>query len=82
MIREINFDKEEEIMESDVIVVANTCPICNKTHSVEADIVDFFDWIDGTPAQVAFSYLSATEREQLISGICPDCQNDIFGKEV
>jgi hypothetical protein len=81
MTREINFDKEEEIMESDVIVVVNTCPICNKTHSVEIDIVDFFDWKDGTPAQFTFPYLSATEREQLISGMCPNCQNDIFGKE-
>lgn len=80
MTKEINFNKEEGIMKNDVIV--DTCPICNKTHSVEVDIIDFFDWIDGTPAQVAFSSLSATEREQLISGICPACQNDIFGKEV
>jgi hypothetical protein len=29
-------------------------------------------------AQDAFPYLSATEREQLISHICPDCQHDIF----
>lgn len=69
-------------MKGDMIVAVNTCPICGKTHSVELDIVDFFDWIGGTLTQVAFSYLSATEREQLISGICPDCQDDIFGMDV
>jgi len=35
----------------------------------------------GELAQNAFPYLSATEREQLISHICPKCQDSIFGSD-
>lgn len=61
--------------------VVNTCPFCGKQHKVEVDGSDYFAYMDGELAQNAFPYLSATEREQIISHICPACQQSIFGGE-
>ena len=55
------------------------CPFCGAEHSVMVEMEDYFAWQDGELAQKAFPYLSATEREQLISHICPECQDKIFG---
>ena len=56
-----------------------TCPFCGNAHSVEVKESDYNAWQSGTLAQIAFPYLSATEREQLISQVCPSCQKRIFG---
>lgn len=56
-----------------------TCPACGNTHFVEVNEEDFLAWENGELAQNAFPYLSATEREQLISGLCLNCQSEIFG---
>ena len=55
------------------------CPFCGAEHSVMVEMEDYLAWQDGELAQNAFPYLSATEREQLISHICPACQEKIFG---
>jgi len=58
------------------------CPICGKVHFVEVAMEDYMAWeVGGKLAQEAFPYLSATEREQLISQLCPKCQESIFGPE-
>jgi len=57
------------------------CPFCGATHFVEVTERDYNNWWNGELAQKAFPYLSATEREQLISQICPKCQESIFGVE-
>ena len=61
------------------ITITNRCPFCGQTHEVEVDYRSFINWQCGELAQNAFPHLTAEEREQLISGICPDCQRDIFG---
>jgi hypothetical protein len=63
------------------IVLEMTCPFCGKDHSVETTEKSYVDWASGTAIQVAMPFLNATEREQLISHICPKCQVDIFGDE-
>ena len=60
------------------ICISIQCPFCGKGHEVEVNEIDYLNWEDGTLAQDAFPYLSATEREQLISHLCPDCQGSIF----
>lgn len=57
------------------------CPFCGTTHEVGVDYEDFIRYQDGAPAQVAFPYLNATEREVIISGMCPDCQKKVFGED-
>ena len=61
------------------ITVATTCPFCGQTHEIDVNETDFVDWMDGVLAQDAFPYLSADEREMLISGICPKCWDEMFG---
>lgn len=54
------------------------CPLCGGVHYVTVGQPDFDAWQNGELAQVAFPYLSPTEREQLISKLCPMCQDEIF----
>lgn len=63
------------------IMIEITCPICGIGHFVALAERDYNAWQSGELAQRAFPYLSATEREQLISHLCPMCQDDIFGGE-
>lgn len=55
------------------------CPFCGRTNEIQVNETDYWDWEDGALAQVAFPYLSADEREMLISGICPSCWDSMFG---
>jgi hypothetical protein len=58
-----------------------TSPITGKinTMSMLLDLSDFCDWQKGKLIQDAMPYLSAEEREFLISGIHPDEWNALFG---
>lgn len=60
------------------VAVITQCPICGRANEIEVNDMDYLDWKDGTLAQDAFPYLDANEREMLISGICPDCWNNMF----
>ena len=60
------------------VCVFTTCPFCGCENEVEVNHMDYLDWQDGELAQDAFPYLSANEREMLISGCCPRCWNKMF----
>ena len=62
------------------INVEMTCPFCGAEHSVEVNLAGFEAWQNGELIQRAMPNLSATEREQLISHICPKCQAEVFGE--
>ena len=64
-----------------LITIEIECPFCGCVHFVDVIDEDYFKWLDGGLAQNCFPYLSAGEREQLISHLCPDCQKSIFGEE-
>lgn len=59
-----------------------TCPFCGADHSVVVDFNEYSAWQSGELIQRAMPTASATEREQLISGMCPKCQDGIFGTEI
>ena len=59
--------------------VVTRCPFCGEAHTVLVNEMDYYDWQDGKLAQDAFPYLSADEREMLISGICPTCWDGMWG---
>ena len=63
------------------IICEMVCPFCGKKHIVVVEEEGFRKWQEGELIQKALPSLSATEREQLISDICPKCQADIFGTE-
>lgn len=61
--------------------VSIECVICGHEHFMLVDEADLLAWQNGKLAQDAFPYLSADEREMLISGICPACWDRMFGGE-
>ena len=60
------------------VCVFTTCPFCGHENEVEVNHMDYLDWQNGELAQDAFPYLSANEREMLISGCCPRCWEKMF----
>ena len=58
--------------------VAMTCTFCGKFHLAEVDLEQFEAWRNGELIQNAMPDLTPTEREQLISGLCPKCQAKMF----
>lgn len=49
------------------------CPICGKQQRIEVKEVDWADWRNGKSIQDAFRYLTAAQREAVMTGICSDC---------
>ena len=56
------------------------CPFCGKETELEIDFDGYIEWQSGALVQNAFPELSPSKREVLISGICPKCQEGIFGE--
>jgi hypothetical protein len=55
------------------------CPFCGNISEVSVNRDDYDSWASGELlAQEAFPYLSATDREKMISGLCEKCQGGIF----
>lgn len=65
--------------------IAKTCPLCGHTFiiNIPADCVDgYYEWLAGESSiQYAMPTLPSVTRECLISGICPSCQDEIFGMD-
>ena len=61
-----------------VVRITITCPFCEMIHYVDVFEKDYNKYINGELVQKCFPYLTATEREQLISNLCPMCQDEIF----
>jgi len=59
-------------------IIVTVCPFCGHINEIGVNEDDYWDWQDGELVQNAFPYLSADEREVLISGLCYDCQSDLF----
>lgn len=69
-------------MDNDKVTLSVKCCQCGTIHKVRVNLDDLEEWRNGDKlAQEAFPYLSAEKRELLISRICPDCWNNIFGQE-
>ena len=73
----ITIEREVMVMRTNV---AMTCTFCGQFHLVEVDLEQLEAWRNGELIQNAMPDLTPTEREQLISGLCPKCQAEIFGE--
>lgn len=61
------------------MIVKRKCPMCGKTHGVTVNPEEYNKWASGMAhIQDAMPRLSAIEREQLLSGLCPICQQVVF----
>ncbi|WP_110933782.1 hypothetical protein [Paenibacillus bouchesdurhonensis] len=54
------------------------CSICAMTQVVTVRRSDLQQYNEGAHAQHAFPYLSADERELIISGVCGKCFDELF----
>jgi hypothetical protein len=60
--------------------VARQCVKCKNVHILLVNSEDLQQWKDGELIQDAMPYLSADEREILISNICGLCFEQMFGE--
>ena len=59
-----------------------TCRYCGITYHILADREDLDSWMNGSGyIQDILGYLSAAERELLISGTCDNCWKGMFGSD-
>lgn len=56
------------------------CPICGHEHSyaLDATIEQYYAWQHGALIQDAMPELPPDEREVLMTGMCFDCQSQVF----
>ena len=61
------------------LVIKTTCPECHKVHQITVEKQDYFNWLQRKGSvQTIFHYLTPSERELLISGICDTCWNNLM----
>ena len=60
------------------MIASFVCPMCNTYHTLTVDMRRFILYQGGMPIQDAFPKMSPTDRERFISGLCPDCQKEVF----
>ena len=65
-------------MDTSTVEIRRVCPFCGKVNRIIVNAELYGMWQSGMPIQRVFPTASATEREILISGICENCQDDIF----
>lgn len=58
--------------------IEKKCPFCCTLTSIEVNLTKYEKWQNGESIQKAMPELSATERETLISGLCPKCIAKFF----
>lgn len=63
------------------LILTMKCPFCGEEHGVRTTAKAYYAWQAGELIQNAMPFLNATAREQLISHICPRCQESMFGSE-
>lgn len=65
----------------ETIELKKACVCCHKFVTLNVKPADLVAYERGAHAQEAFPYLEPSQREVLISGVCPDCWNNMFGSE-
>lgn len=60
--------------------ITKVCP-CGQVTVVQIPEANYEEWMMGVLLQHAWPEGSATDRETLISGLCPACQEKVFKEE-
>ena len=58
-----------------------TCNKCKDQVEMTVNVDDYTSWENGELIQNAMPYLSADEREVLISGMCGPCFDGVWGEK-
>ena len=62
-------------------IVAVDCIQCKETQHITVGTADLTNWENGELIQNAMPYLTAGQREILISGVCETCFDNMFAGE-
>lgn len=68
--------------EEKMVILQTRCVMCCNYTYVNVKKSAYDRWMNGELAQVCFADLKPSDREILISQICPACQKDIFDDDV
>ena len=60
------------------LIITRNCPFCHTPQTKEFDEVQYRKYEAGARIQDAMPYVSADDREFVITGICPKCWNSTF----
>ena len=63
------------------ITVTCRCPLCGRISFVACDEAQLVAYEAGALIQDAFPTMSVRDRETLISGMCPSCQESFFEED-
>jgi hypothetical protein len=58
-----------------------TCGMCGAEHVIMVNPEDILAWQCGDYIQDVLAYLTAAERELLISQTCDDCWKSMYGED-
>lgn len=61
--------------------LTKACVRCKKRYQLRVNSKDHDRWLEGEHIQDVMPYLTAGERELLISGICGPCYDKLFPEE-
>jgi hypothetical protein len=71
------------MVSTDQTVYVVKCHLCDTEHAIVADRNDVIAWLTNEKyIQDALSYLSAADRELLISNTCGDCWDKLYPNDV
>jgi hypothetical protein len=61
-----------------------TCNHCGSVTNILVDVDDYLEWQSGTGRYIQdiFDYLSAAERELMISQTCGSCWNNLYPNDL
>jgi hypothetical protein len=63
-------------------IIQRQCPSCHKDQRVEVEDIDYTRYINGEGyVQTIFPYLTTSQRETLLSGICDTCWDETFKED-
>ena len=80
-VRKVKEGEKMDIYEKHTFTVWKNCPICGKRHYIKRQVTDnqYIDYqIRMKPLQAIFPEMTKQDREFLKTGICKQCQKDIF----
>jgi hypothetical protein len=66
---------------TNMIYGTRRCPVCLKTGFVDVKEDELFTYLRGEYVQTAFTSLTIPLREQIISGVHPECWQEMWGQE-
>lgn len=64
-----------------MITINKDCSLCHSSHKFLINEKDLVRFHNGEHIQDVMPYLTADERELMISGICGKCFDEVFSEE-